>query len=55
VTPAGDVRRTYCGSVYWLRCYAAGWLLTADGVALAAPYPTREAGLAALDAVAPPG
>ena len=48
-----DARGVYCGSVYRLECYAAGWILRADGVAISAPIADKAAAIAALDAVAP--
>lgn len=48
-----EVRREYCGSVYWVRSVGRDqWMLTADGVAISHPS-DREAALRALDAVAP--
>ena len=51
-----EVRRHYCGSIYWVRCIspaADSWALTADGMHIGGPYRTRETAIAALDAVAP--
>lgn len=48
-----DVIRRYSGSIYRLECYSNGWILRADGVALCSPFSTKEAGILALDAVAP--
>jgi hypothetical protein len=47
-----EQRRTYGGSVYWLRQVGSGWAVTADGVMLSAPK-TYQAALSDLWDVAP--
>lgn len=50
-----EIRRTYCGSTYWLRTVGPDrFMVTADGTAISNPSDYQSA-LEALKAVAPEG